>query len=131
MMREANMNDGNRYSIGQVLYIVTEDYIVPCVVVEEVVKKTLEGTETDYKICLHSVSANSKPAVTNIKNVQGEIYVSMPDAINAMRRSFEAWLSEKILVAEKIEKNLPKKASVEEVSEEGSLRSESVVASSP
>jgi len=42
------------YNIGQVVYIYKEsnDSLFPCVVCEEVVKKTLDGTETNYKVLL-------------------------------------------------------------------------------
>ena len=42
------------YDIGQVIYIFkeTNDSLFPCVVCEEVVKKTLEGTNVSYKVLL-------------------------------------------------------------------------------
>ena len=42
------------YNIGQVIYIYkeTNDTLFPCVICEEVVKKTLEGEDVYYKILL-------------------------------------------------------------------------------
>lgn len=42
------------YDIGQIIYIykATSDSLFPCIVCEEVVKKTLQGKETSYRILL-------------------------------------------------------------------------------
>lgn len=42
------------YNIGQVIYIYKEsnDTLFPCIICEEVVKKTLQGKEVNYKVLL-------------------------------------------------------------------------------
>ena len=42
------------YNIGQIIYIYKEanDTLFPCIICEEVVKKTLEGEEVAYKVLL-------------------------------------------------------------------------------
>jgi len=60
------------YKVGQVLYLVPtkQAAVYPVQVVEEITKKTLEGTETDY--VLRAGGAESK--TIHLKEIQGEIF---------------------------------------------------------
>ena len=71
------MDTQQKYSIGQVLYIVlkSKNSIVPALIVEEVIKRTIKGEETSYRV---QVGAdNTKSLMLN--ELDGEIFVNAGD----------------------------------------------------
>ena len=56
-------NNKNMYEIGQVLYIIGNGVIIPVQVVEEVVKKTLDGTHTVYNVLTKQSESDSGKTV--------------------------------------------------------------------
>lgn len=69
--------NSKRYHVGQVLYIVpkNDNKVIPVLVVEEITKKTLKGSEVTYRI--QSTSDTAK--IYLIDDVSGTFFVS-PEA---------------------------------------------------
>lgn len=65
------------YDIGQVIYIFkeTNDSLFPCVVCEEVVKKTLEGTNVSYKVLL----PDSEGTVIDLSKMDVSVFKDLDD----------------------------------------------------
>jgi len=63
--------EDKRYSVGQTLYVVMVDKlkIVPVVVAEEVVRKTLKGEEVTYLVC-HKENADP----IDLSRLKGDVY---------------------------------------------------------
>jgi hypothetical protein len=68
--------EDKRYAVGQTLYVVMVDKlkIVPVIVAEEVVRKTLKGEEVTYLVC-HK--ANSDP--TDLSRLKGDVYEDLEE----------------------------------------------------
>ena len=68
--------EDKRYAVGQTLYVVMVDKlkIVPVIVAEEVVRKTLKGEEVTYLVC-HK--ANSDPA--DLSRLKGDVYEDLEE----------------------------------------------------
>ena len=65
------------YNVGQVVYIYKEinDTLFPCVVCEEVVKKTLEGEEVYYKVLL----PDQEGTVVDLSKLNIEVFSDLDD----------------------------------------------------
>ena len=65
-----------RYSVGQTLYVVMVDKlkIVPVIVAEEVVRKTLQGEEVTYLVC-HKENADP----IDLNRLKGEVYEDLEE----------------------------------------------------
>lgn len=59
------------YRVGQVLYVVLakQTTVYPMQIVEEITKKTLEGSVTDYVL-----QAGNKDEKIHLKDIQGEVF---------------------------------------------------------
>mgnify|MGYP003679412920 CR=1 FL=1 len=68
--------EGRRFDVGQTLYVVMVDKlkIVPVVVAEQVVRKTLSGEEVTYLVC-HK--GNSDPL--DLTRLKGDVYEDLEE----------------------------------------------------
>lgn len=71
------MEQNKKYQVGQVLYIVpkNDNKVIPVLVVEEITKKTLKGSEVTYRI----QSTNDTSKIYLIDEISGTFFTS-PDA---------------------------------------------------
>lgn len=71
------MDANKKYHVGQVLYIVpkNDNKVIPVLVVEEITKKTLKGSEVTYRI----QSTNDTSKIYMIDDISGTFFVS-PEA---------------------------------------------------
>ena len=95
------------YNIGQIIYIFKEsnDSLFPCVVCEEVVKKTLEGTVTSYKVLL----PDTEGTVVELLKMDVKIFKSLEDfksqyVLNAKTRADSSIKKCKEISVEKFKK---------------------------
>lgn len=58
------------YTVGQVLFLIANNKIVPIQVIEEIVRTTLEGTEKSYIVLF----PDKDKSTADIKNVKGKIF---------------------------------------------------------
>jgi hypothetical protein len=88
--------DGRRLNVGQVIYMLPkkDEHIVPGLVVEETLVKTLRGTSSSWKI---GIGPRGKMKIIDIKDIEAEIYLSIEEAQKVMMGRFTAWI-EKISV---------------------------------
>jgi len=68
----------NNLKVGQILYVVPTKQVAvfPMQVVEELTKKTLDGTEIDYVL----KAGGADPKTIRLKEIQGEIFESASKA---------------------------------------------------
>ena len=58
------------YTVGQVLFLIANNKIVPIQVIEEIVRTTLEGTDKSYIVLF----PDKDKSTADIKNVKGKIF---------------------------------------------------------
>lgn len=61
-----------QYEVGQVLYVLTSDNVVPCQVFEEIVRSTLSGKQITYKL-------KFEDALYDLDKVNGKIFTSLDE----------------------------------------------------
>lgn len=85
-------SQGRNFDIGQVVYILSNknQKIVPGMIVEEIVVKTLNGNQTTWKI---SIGPKGKERVVDHTKLDGEIHVSLTEIEDIMRKRLETFLS--------------------------------------
>ncbi len=68
--------EGRRYEVGQTLYVVMVDKlkIVPVLVAEEVVRKTLQGEEVTYLVC-HKEASDP----IDLRRLKGDVYEDLEE----------------------------------------------------
>lgn len=68
--------EGRRYEVGQALYVVMVDKlkIVPVLVGEEVVRKTLQGEEVTYLVC-HKEASDP----IDLRRLKGDVYEDLEE----------------------------------------------------
>ena len=81
------------YNVGDILWIISQDRpgVIPYRVIEEVTKKTLNGTTTQYIIEIPGSSKNKSRLLkeeddvyTSVENVKKELLLRAEDAIDRM-----------------------------------------------
>jgi len=90
-MIDKKMTDKNeKYSVGQVLYIVSSQKVsvYPIQVVEEVIHKRLDGEDTTY---IYKMPGDSN--TFKLSDIDGEIFVTHNDARNTMLKRAENVIS--------------------------------------
>ena len=82
-------------SIGQVIFVLSENAqkIVPVVVVEEVTVKKLDGNVTTWKV---SVGPQGKAKIVDSSRLNGEIYVSLDEVREVMKKRLSTFLDQLI-----------------------------------
>jgi hypothetical protein len=87
------------YEVGQVLYVVfnKENKIVPVLVVEEITKKTLSGSETMYRVKL----GDANPTIATLQEINGEVFESAEDAKRVLINRLTAGVNRLIDAAKK------------------------------
>jgi hypothetical protein len=80
------MNKQQKYSVGQVLYIVsgTKVSVYPVQIVEEVIHKRLDGEDTTYIYKMPDDNNTLK-----LSDIDGEIFITHADAKNTMLKRAE------------------------------------------
>ena len=58
------------YTVGQVLFLIANNKVVPIQVIEEIIRTTLEGTEKSYIILF----PDKDKSTADIRNVKGKIF---------------------------------------------------------
>jgi hypothetical protein len=78
------------YSVGQIIYIVfsKQATIVPCLVVEENTKKTLDGQKTEYRVIL-AVEPNS---VVDLHRIDGKFFTNLNEASEYLTKKFNTYI---------------------------------------
>lgn len=86
----------NKYKIGQVLFVVPHKppkKIVPIIVVEEVVRTTIDGVKKTYH-----VKGLDDPNVYDLTRITGEIFLSLDDVrthlLNSVSKEIDLIISE-------------------------------------
>lgn len=77
------------YQVGQILYVISNEtqHIVPIQVFEEVCRKTAQGQEVTYY-----VKTGPGEATQDLKTLSGDIFRSVEEALNHLRKNFESFL---------------------------------------
>lgn len=80
------MNKQQKYSVGQVLYIVsgTKVSVYPVQIVEEVIHKRLDGEDTTY---IYKMPGDNN--TLKLSDIDGEIFITHADAKNTMLKRAE------------------------------------------
>lgn len=92
--------------MGQIIYILSNkgNVILPAMVVEEEIKKTLIGKETvekiDWKV---AIGAGDKRKVVNASNISGEVYLTLKEIESSLEQRLTAYLNGVISDAKKRE----------------------------
>ena len=82
-----------KYNVGQITYVVfsKQAMIVPCLVVEENTKKTLDGQKTEYKV----VFAPEPDIIVDLHKVDGKdgkVFVTLDEASNYLSKKFATYV---------------------------------------
>ena len=92
--------------MGQIIYILSNkgNVILPAMVVEEEIKKTLIGKETvekiDWKV---AIGAGDKRKIVNASNISGEVYLTLKEIESSLEQRLTAYLNGVISDANKRE----------------------------
>ena len=89
------------HEVGQVLYLILnkKQQVVPVQVVEQVVRRTMDGEET-----LHSVKIPTKKNLYKLEELDGDIYTTLKDVRKKMHDNAEIAIEEMISRASEWEK---------------------------
>jgi hypothetical protein len=79
------------YTIGQIIYVVSSDNVLPYQVVEENVKSTLSGTQVSYV-----VRCGPNNDHIELSKVNGEIFTSIADVQQSMLLKVTAFVNKHI-----------------------------------
>ncbi len=79
------------YTIGQIIYVVSSDNVLPYQVVEENVKSTLAGTQVSYV-----VRCGPNNDHIELSKVNGEIFTSIADVQQSMLLKVTAFVNKHI-----------------------------------
>lgn len=90
------------YTVGQILYVISNEtqHIVPVQVFEEVCRKTVKGEEITYY-----VRTGPGDAKQDLKTLSGDIFISIDDALNHLRKNFESFLLAESIWTQESEQN--------------------------
>ena len=87
------------YNVGQVLFVLMSEQnkVLPCQVVEENTKKTLNGDIVTYKVIFGSDQAN----IIDLDKVKGKIFTSLRDVQKILLNNVTRWVNSHIEAANK------------------------------
>ncbi len=83
-----------KYDVGQIIQVVfaKQATIVPCLIVEENVKKTLEGQKTEYKAIL-AIEPNVVVELSRIDGSDGKIFATLDEATEYLSKKFLTYVN--------------------------------------
>jgi hypothetical protein len=95
------------YSVGQIVYMVISKKaeIIPCLIIEENTKTTLEGKKTDYNAILSTDPQN----IFRLSNFNGKIFNSLDEAVSFLNKKFETYVDSQRAIAIKLAAKWQKK----------------------
>ena len=102
------------YTVGQVLFLIANNKVMPIQVVEEIIRTTLSGTEKSYIVLF----PDKDKTQVDIKNVKGKLFTTQTDVRNHMIKNATNAINEMINTANEMSKlafNQVKKESNEEI----------------
>lgn len=89
----------DQYKVGQVLFVIDSERnaVLPCQVIEQVTKKTLEGDQVMYKVIFGIEQKN----VMDLANVKGEVYTSLHEVKKVLLENVTKWVDTHVQKAAK------------------------------
>lgn len=71
------------FTIGQIIYVFSDEkqVVLPAIIYEEMLHKTMEGTKKSYKV---AVGSPSKRKVLNLSEINGEVFCSLDEIKNIL-----------------------------------------------
>ena len=88
------------YTVGQVLFLIANNKVVPIQVVEEIIRTTLEGTEKSYIVLF----PDKDKTQVDIKNIKGKLFTTQIDVRDHMIKNATNAINEMINTANEITK---------------------------
>lgn len=72
------------YKVGQVLYVILakKNSVYPVQIMEEVTKKTLNGSDVSYVVC----AGPNREKTLDLKNIDGEIFMNATEAEESLKQ---------------------------------------------
>ncbi len=86
----------NIYTIGQVIYVLTADAVVPYQIVEENIKSTLSGKSVSYK-----VRCGQDNKCIDLDKITGDVFISLEDVRTTMLEKVTQFVNKHVQDAEK------------------------------
>ncbi len=82
-----------KYNVGQVIHVVfaKQATIIPCLVVEENIKKTLDGQKTEYKV-IFAVEPDVIVDLSKVDGKDGKVFVTLDEASQYLGKKFAAYV---------------------------------------
>lgn len=71
------------YTVGQVLFLIANNKVVPIQVIEEIIRTTLNGTEKSYIVLF----PDKDKTTVDIKTVKGKIFTNQEEVRNHMTQN--------------------------------------------
>lgn len=71
------------FTIGQIIYVFSDEkqVVLPAIIYEEMLHKTMEGTKKSYKV---AVGSPNKRKVLNLSEINGEVFCSLDEIKNIL-----------------------------------------------
>lgn len=71
------------FTIGQIVYVFSDEkqVVLPAIIYEEMLHKTMEGTKKSYKV---AVGPQSKRKILNLSEINGEVFCSLDEIKNIL-----------------------------------------------
>ncbi len=114
------------YSVGQIIYTVSEKNhkIIPIKIVEQVTTKTLEGEKTEYSVSIPGLEKQKYYNLNKFKKTYEDIEVLQKELLSNAKKAIEDMILEgEILREEYFSEEKNKEPSIEEITENISLKS--------
>lgn len=83
-----------KFEVGQVLFVVSTDKnkVLPCQVIEETTKRTLQGDQVTYKVIFGLDEKN----ITDLDRVKGEVHESLASVKRQLLDNITKWVNSHI-----------------------------------
>lgn len=94
------IGQNSNLQIGQIIYVLSNkaQKIIPAIVVEEMIVKTLNGNQVSWKV---SVGPTGKEKIIDSKRLDGELYASLDEVQNVLKERLEQFINSIVVDAEK------------------------------
>ena len=94
------IGQNSNLQIGQIIYVLSNkaQKIIPAIVVEEMIVKTLNGNQVSWKV---SVGPTGKEKIIDSKRLDGELYATLDEVQNVLKERLEQFINSIVADAEK------------------------------